>query len=101
MTKLLRCEVCNEFVEDERQAAHLAEMHPTPAGGFKFLYEGRAYRSERPSMLVSELLALVHGNVTYQFYQQRPAGEMVPLSHGNAVDLTSLPRFYSIPSATF
>lgn len=94
------CHICGVTVPTHLQLAHLTSTHPTPVVGFRFSYEGREYRSDQPSMTVSELLRLVGGSAMHQFCEQRD-GQMFPLSHGNAVDLTREPRFYSVPYATY
>jgi hypothetical protein len=103
----MECSICHEIVDPGKAEAHLTTVHPTPVGGFQFFYDGRPYLTARPSMLVSELLALVGGNVLYQFYEERPdtmpsvARSLFPISHAQAVDLTNGPRrFFSIPPAT-
>jgi hypothetical protein len=91
------CHVCGEQVAKPDQAAHLIARHPGP---HVFHYDAREYQTDKPSMLVSELLALVKGEVTYSFYEERD-GEHFYFSHGQAVDLTRDPWFYSVPPATF
>lgn len=91
------CHICGEQVPKPEQAAHLATKHPGP---HVFHYEAREYQTDKPSMLVCELLTLVKGALTYQFYEDRN-GENIPFSHGQAVDLTRDPWFYSIPPATY
>lgn len=95
------CKLCGESVPLYDQSDHLRFKHPAPAGGFRFWYEGRPFFTDKPSMLVHELLTLVDGSTTYQFYMEVSGGEGVPLSHGNAVDLTQEPHFYSVPPATY
>lgn len=96
----MECSICHERVAAEQTDEHLATAHPTPPEGFQFFYDGQAYRTDRPSMQVSELLTLVNGGRTYQFYEDRD-GALIPLSHAQAVDLTNGPRrFFSIPPAT-
>lgn len=97
---LERCHICGESVEQPRQAQHLREQHPAPEGGFLFHYNGREYRTDKPSTLVCELLQLVNGEVTYPFHEER-GGEKIPYSHSQAVDLTREPWFYSVPFARF
>lgn len=93
-----QCGVCGELVDADKTESHLADVHPTPSEGFQFFYDARPYRTSRPSMQVAELLALVGGSLTYQFYEERES--LIPLSHGQAVDLTNGPkRFCSIPAA--
>lgn len=99
-TAELRCAVCLEVVKTGEQDAHLSSQHPAPIEGFKFFYDARPYFTQQPSMLVGELLTLVGGNVTYLFHEERD-GQQIPFAHGNSVDLTREPWFYSVPSATY
>lgn len=96
----MKCRVCMEDVNEGAETEHLVAAHPAPEGGFVFFYEGKPFTTPKPSMLVGELLTLVQGNAMYQFYEERE-GEMFPLSHGNAVDVTRCPHFFVVPPATF
>jgi len=100
---LLRCAVCMEMVNKADQRTHLETRHPAPAGGFKFFYNGQTFYSEKPSMYVRDLLALVNGNVMGHFYMERTKrdGGDVAFAHGEAVDLTRQPRFYTLLPATY
>lgn len=99
--QVLRCACCGYVTSlVENQARHLREAHAPPAGGFPFYHDGQRYTSLIPSMLVGDVLRMVQGQVMYQFYQE-VAGEMCPLAHGNAVDLTNSPHFFSVPPATY
>jgi hypothetical protein len=93
------CMICGEPVAGEpAQAAHLTAKHPGP---FKFHYDARPYSTDKPSMLVQDLLKLVGGNVQYLFYEHLGTDAHVFYAQAQAVDLTREPWFYSIPPATY
>lgn len=94
------CFVCGKHVAAKDQAAHLRLQHPTPTGGFRFWFDGKAYRTDKPSVLVMDILKMVDYPPTYQFFEERKTGD-VPLSHMNSVDLTREPHFYCVPPATW
>lgn len=73
------CQVCGFSVNPTERESHLREAHPAPEGGFTFHYDARPYRTDKPSMMVSELLMLVNGQVTYHLYQGGigPDGERI------------------------
>ena len=104
----MECGICHATVDAKDVAEHLTTVHPTPLGGFQFFHDGKPYHTDRPSMLVWELLAFVGETLNrrpyahlYQFYEEREK-EMIPIGHMQAVDLTNGPRrFFSIPPATW
>ena len=97
------CIVCHAEVPESQQAAHLASAHPAPEGGFVFHMDARPYRTDRPSMTVTELLLLVGATPTYPLFQKgtRSNGDDVFIPQGCAVDLTQDPWFYAVPPATY
>lgn len=98
--KFMLCAICRSSFSIDETEQHLRSAHVPPVEGFLFFYNGRSYRTQKPSMLVSELLCLVWGSVTSQFYEQRE-NKMIPFSQEQAVDLTKQPWFVSIPPATY
>ena len=96
------CVICNEQVEIYDQADHLKFKHPSksPVGGFPFWVDGQQFTADEPSMNVGDLLNQFGLSTTYAFYME-VRDELVPLSHGNSVDLTQEPHFCSIPPATY
>lgn len=97
--ELAECVICHEVVHLGQRDAHLAAAHPTPIGGFEFFHNAVGYRTDRPSMRVTDLLAVVGASAIYQVYEDRE-GTMIPFSHEQSVDLTNGPRrFYSLPPA--
>lgn len=95
------CVLCGENVPLYDQADHLRVRHPAPdPKGFRFFLDGREYWSQKPSMLVAELIAMTGASPSYSFEGERN-GERVPFAHGNAVDLTQEPHFFTVPPATY
>jgi hypothetical protein len=94
MSKCLICGV--DRVTKVDQEEHLAAVHKGP---HVFFYDAKEYRTEKPSMLVAELLQLVGGNPMYYFHEDR-GGKQIDYSQGQAVDLTRRPHFFSVPPAT-
>lgn len=94
MSKCLICGV--DRVTKADQEEHLATAH---SGPHVFFYNMKEYRTDKPSMLVMELLKLVDGNTQYLFHEDRD-GKEIYFSHAEAVDLTRRPHFFSVPPAT-
>ncbi len=91
------CCICGEFVEPDATDAHLADKHPAPRGGFRFTFDAAEFYTDKPSMSVLDLLALVgRGDAgLYTLYQGDH--EVV----GNAVDVTREPQFFLVPPARY
>lgn len=93
------CAVCGETVAIYDQADHLRLRHPTPTSGFKFWLNGRMHATEKPSMLVRELIAATDSQVIASYLFEDDAGKQY--AHDNAVDLTQEPHFFMLPPATY
>jgi hypothetical protein len=91
------CRICGQPVEPGDQAHHLRSEHRGP---HTFFHDARGYTTDRPSMMVAELKAMVLCTPTYQLHEERD-GKAYYYSDGEAVDLTRRPHFYSVPPATF
>lgn len=97
---MTQCIICRARVPVGTEAAHLAQVHPSPVGGFLFYHDERRYYTDRPSMQVTEVRRLVDSSPLYQFLVDQ-GGIDVALNDGQAVDLTREPHFYSVPPATY
>lgn len=97
-----QCVLCGEVVRRTATAAHLVGAHPTPVGGFVFHFDGERFVTTQPSMLISELQALMgdRWRFGYTFWQQNEGEQEFPVV-GNAVDLRRSPHFWLVPPATY
>jgi len=90
--------VCHECVELGSQKAHLGTKHDTPAGGFRFWWDGVAHFSDKPSMLVGDLQSQL-GNAMGFVLEDRNGANLYG-SDDQAVDLTREPHFFALLPAT-
>lgn len=84
------CKVCGKLVADADQDEHLKSQH---LGPHYFWFEGRGYRTDKPSMTVAEFLAMMDRKDGPSIVEHRD-GELIYLCHGEAIDLTRRPQLF-------
>jgi hypothetical protein len=89
------CIVCGKRVADADAAEHLRTNH---LGPHHFWFDAVKYKTDEPSLRISELKSIAGAQPMYMTFQETTDGD-IALGDDTSVDLTHEPHFYCVPPA--
>ena len=102
------CIICNEEVHggDMAEKSHLQHKHTLPPTGFSFYFDGKKYKTDKPSMTAGELIKLTDrktwAGIGWMAQDLGPPDYKTIYHHScNAIDLTRTPDLYWLLPATY